>query len=344
MSQLIRRVLVRSLDDIVVEKAPAPVPGNDELLVRTAVVGVCGSDTHAAAGHHPFIDLPYHPGHEAVGVVVAAGRAAGDFAPGDRVIVEPNLYCGRCAQCRSGRYNICQELKVFGCQTPGALADLFTIPADRAHRVPEGMTDMQAVLVEPLATPVHAVGKAGDLTGRTVAVLGAGPIGLFTLVAARHAGAERIVVTDLRQGKRDRALRLGADAALPADASDLAALARTELGGPADVVFDCVAREQSMAQATDLIAKGGHIVVVGVGAAGTTPIRLDLVQDREIRIEGTLMYTADDYRLALSLISSHSFDTAEIVTATFPLEETAAAFRTSLDPEHVKVVVTVDGP
>lgn len=342
MTQLIRRVLVRSLDDIVVEKATAPVPGNDELLVRPTVVGVCGSDTHAAAGHHPFIDLPYHPGHEAVGVVVATGRGDEDFAPGDRVIVEPNLYCGHCPQCRSGRYNICQELKVFGCQTPGALADLFTIPAGRVHHVPDGMTDLQAVLVEPLATPVHAVAKAGDLTGRTVVVLGAGPIGLFTLIAARHAGAERIVVTDLQQGKLDRALRLGADAALPADASDLIALAQQALGGPADVVFDCVAREQSMAQATDLVAKGGQVVVVGVGAAGTTPVRLDLVQDREIRIEGTLMYTTDDYRVAMSLIVSGDFDTAEIITATYPLEEAAAAFSASLDPEHVKVLVTVD--
>ncbi|MEU7060857.1 alcohol dehydrogenase catalytic domain-containing protein [Streptomyces sp. NPDC046197] len=343
MTQQIRRVLVRSFEDIVIERVPAPVAQDDELLVRTTVVGVCGSDTHAAAGHHPFIDLPYRPGHEAVGVVVATGRGVGDFAPGDRVIVEPNLYCGRCPQCRSGRYNICQELKVFGCQTPGALADLFTIPARRVHRVPDGMTDLQAVLVEPLATPVHAVAKAGDLTGRTVAVLGAGPIGLLTVVAARHAGAARIAVTELLESKRARALRLGADVALPAGAPDLVDRAHEALGGPVDVVFDCVARGQSMAQATDMVAKGGHIVVVGVGAAGTTPVRLDLVQDREIRIEGTLMYTAEDYRTAMSLIASGAVDTAELVTATFPLEDAAMAFSASLDLEQVKVLVTADG-
>ncbi|MGW1026811.1 zinc-dependent alcohol dehydrogenase [Streptomyces sp. NPDC002577] len=344
MTQQIRRVLVRSLDDITIEHVSAPVPGDDELLIRTTVVGVCGSDTHAAAGHHPFIDLPYRPGHEAVGVVAAAGKGAEDFAPGDRVIIEPNLYCGRCPQCRSGRYNICQELEVFGCQTPGAMTDLFTIPADRVHRVPDGMTDIEAALVEPLATPVHAVAKAGDLTGRTVAVLGAGPIGLLTLLAARHAGAARIAVTDLLDGKRERALRLGADTALPADAPDLVQQAHAALGGAVDVVFDCVSREQSMAQATDLVAKGGHIVVVGVGAAGTTPIRLDLVQDREIRIEGTLMYTGEDYRTAMSLIASGAVDTAEIVTATYPLEDAAKAFAASVDPEQVKVLVTVDGP
>ncbi|MFE4214905.1 zinc-binding dehydrogenase [Streptomyces sp. NPDC056844] len=341
MPQLNRRVLVRSLHDISIEEVPVPEPGPGELLVRSSVVGICGSDTHAALGHHPFIDLPYRPGHEVVGVVVATGAGAEGFAPGTRVIVEPNLYCGTCPQCRSGRYNICRQLEVFGCQTPGGMADLFTIPAGRVHRVPEAMSDLQAALVEPLATPVHAVAKAGDLTGRTVAVLGAGPIGLLVVAAARHAGAARIVVTDLLENKRRRAVRLGADDAFPADASDLAARAHAVLDGPADVVFDCVAREQSMAQAIDVVAKGGRIIVVGVGAPGPTPIRLDLVQDREIRVEGTLMYTADDYRTALGLIASGVIDTDAIITATYPLQDAGKAFAASLQPEHVKVLVTV---
>ena len=344
MSQQVRRVLVRSIDDITVERIPAPVAGDGELLVRPTVVGVCGSDTHAALGRHPFMSLPYNPGHEAAGVVAAVGAGAEEFAPGDRVIIEPNLFCGLCAQCRTGRYNICQELRVFGCQTPGAMTDLFAIPADRVHRVPDGMTDIEAALVEPLATPVHAVAKAGDLSGRTVAVLGAGPIGLLVLAAARHAGAAKIAVTDLLPGKRDRALRLGADAVLAADAPELITQAQAALGGPVDVVFDCVAREQSMAQATDLVAKGGRIIIVGVGAAGPTPVRLDLVQDREIRIEGTLMYTAEDYRAAISLISCGDVDTDEIVTATYALEDAGKAFTASLAPEHVKVLVTVEAP
>ena len=340
MPQPNRRVLVRSIDDISLEEVPVPQPGDGELLIRSTLIGVCGSDTHAALGHHPFIDLPYRPGHEVVGVVAAVGEGAGDFTPGTRVIVEPNLYCGRCPQCRSGRYNICRELRVFGCQTPGGMAELFTIAADRVHRVPEGMPDLHAALVEPLATPVHAVAKAGDLTGRTVAVLGAGPIGLLVLAAARHAGAARVVVTDLLDTKRERAVRLGATEALPADATDLVARAHAALGAPADVVFDCVTREQSMAQAVDLVAKGGRIVVVGVGAPGPTPVRLDLVQDREIRVEGTLMYTADDYRTALGLLTSGAVDAEALVTATYPLEEAREAFAAALRPEHVKVLVT----
>ncbi|MER5631741.1 zinc-dependent alcohol dehydrogenase [Streptomyces nitrosporeus] len=344
MPQRNRRVLVRSIEDISIEEVAVPRPGPGELLVRSSVVGICGSDTHAARGHHPFIGLPYRPGHEVVGTVTATGAGAEGFAPGTRVIVEPNLYCGRCAQCRSGRYNICRELKVFGCQTPGGMADFFTVPADRVHRVPDGMSDLEAALVEPLATPVHAVAKAGDLTGRTVAVLGAGPIGLLVLAAARHAGAARIVVTDLLATKRERALKLGADGAFSAGATGLADEARGVLGGPADVVFDCVAREQSMAQAVDLVTKGGRIIVVGVGSPEPTPVRLDLVQDREILVEGTLMYTAEDYRTALGLIASGAIATDEIITASFPLEEAGKAFAAALEPEHVKVLITVAAP
>jgi 2-desacetyl-2-hydroxyethyl bacteriochlorophyllide A dehydrogenase len=337
----IRQVLVRSIDDVTVEQVPVPVPGDGELLVRPSVVGLCGSDTHAALGSHPFIDLPYRPGHEVVGVVAAIGGGVDGLRAGDRVIVEPNLYCGACPQCRTGRYNICQELKVFGCQTPGGMADLFTIAADRVHPVPAGMSDVEAVIVEPLATPVHAVAKAGDLRGRTVAILGAGPIGLLVMLAAKHAGAARILVTDLLASKRERALRMGAHVTLPADDPDCAAFAHGALGGAADVVFDCVAREQSMAQAIDMVAKGGLVVVVGVGAAGGTPVRLDLIQDREIRVEGALMYVADDFRTAISMIAAGAVDIGEMVTATYPLDRAGEAFAASRDPEQVKVLVTV---
>jgi L-iditol 2-dehydrogenase len=342
MTEHMRQVLVRSIDDVTVEKVPVPVPGDGEVLLRTTLAGVCGSDMHAALGSHPFIALPYRPGHELVAVVEAVGPGVTGPPVGQRVVVEPNLSCGKCAQCRAGRYNICQELKVFGCQTPGGMADRFVIAADRLHPVPDTLSDEAAALVEPLATPVHAVRKAGDLRGRTVAVLGAGPIGLLVLVAARQAGARRVVVSDLLAGKRARALRMGADAALAADDPDLVSRAHTALAGPADVVFDCVTRAQSLAQAIELVTKGGQIVVVGVGAAGDTAVRMDLVQDREIRIEGALMYVQEDFRAALEMLQAGAVDVAEMITATFPLAQADRAFAACRDPEQVKILVTID--
>lgn len=337
-----RQVLVTSARDITVERVAWPgAPGEGQLRVRSTMVGICGSDLHAAAGSHPFIALPYRPGHEVVGVVDTVGPGAAGFAEGDRVVVEPNLACGRCRHCRSGRYNICRELAVFGCQTAGGMADAFLIAADRLHHVPGGMSDQLAALVEPLATPVHAVAKAGIGPGSRVAVLGAGPIGLLVLVAARHAGAEAVVVTDVLAGKLDRARRLGADDALDARDPVLAARARAALGGQApDVVFDCVATAGSMAQAVELVDKGGVVVVVGV-AAGPVTVGLHLVQDRELSVLGSLMYVGQDVRRAIELLGSGALAADDLVTAVFPLERAAEAFAATAAPEQVKVLVSV---
>ncbi len=336
-----RQVKVTSMDDIVIEQVAAPAAAPGHVVVRSVVVGVCGSDMHAALGNHPFIDLPYQPGHEAVGVVTEVGEGVSTVQPGDRIVIEPNLACGTCPQCAAGRYNICATLEVFGCQTPGALADYFAIPADRVHVLPETMTYLEAAFIEPLATPVHAVAKAGELTGRTVAVLGAGPIGLLVLIAAKAAGAARIVVSDLLPSKRERAQRVGATGVVDGGQQDSVAAAKAVLGGDADVVFDCVSRGASLAQAVDLVAKGGQIVVVGVGLSGTTPVRIDLVQDRELRIEGALMYTQPDYTTAFRLIGAGAVPVDDLVTAVYPFEESAQAFRASTDPEQVKVLVSM---
>jgi 2-desacetyl-2-hydroxyethyl bacteriochlorophyllide A dehydrogenase len=334
-----RQVVVASFDDITTERVPAPSPGPGEALVHSTLVGICGSDLHAAQGRHPHIPLPYRPGHEAVGVVRQLGPGATGVQVGDRVVVEPNLYCGTCPPCEEGRYNICRELAVFGCQTAGAMSDLFTIPAHRLHTLPDALSDTAAALVEPAATAVHAVRRAGDLDGRRVAVLGAGPIGLLVLAVARRAGA-RCVSSDPLEGKRRLAEGAGALAGVPSGAADFTEQVHKALDGPADVVFDCVATEPSMAQATALVAKGGTVMVVGV-PAGPVAVRLDLVQDWEIQVTGNLMYVRDDMREALAMAASGEIPTRELVTATYPLDQAGDAFRAAREPGQTKVLVRV---
>ena len=340
-----RRVLVNRLDDISIEMVPEAAPGPGEARVRSTLVGICGSDMHAASGHHPFIDLPYRPGHEAIGVVDAVGAGVDESWIGRRVAVEPNLACGHCRQCLAGRYNICRELLVFGCQMPGALADSFCIATDRLVALPDDLDDAHAILIEPLATPVHAVRRAaetvGDLRDRRVVVIGAGPIGLFVMLAARHAGA-RVVVADLLESKRARAERLGATGSFDPTADSAVESALELLGGPAAVVIDCVARESSVAQAVALVDKGGAIMIVGV-ASGATPVPLDLIQDRELALVGNLMYVRDDFTAAIDLLAAGAVPVDEFISATFDLEHAADAFAASADPENVKVVVTVAG-
>lgn len=336
----IRRILVNGIDDVEVETIPAPEAAAGEVLVRSTVVGICGSDVHAAHGRHPFIALPFRPGHEIVGVVEDTGDGVDPALVGRRVVIEPNIACGSCEPCLAGRYNICETLDVFGCQTPGGLADEFVIAADRVIPLPDDMDDTWAALIEPLATPVHAVRRAGDLTGRRVVVFGAGPIGLFLAIAAKDAGAEAVVVADLLASKRERAERLGATGSFDPTSPTAAEDARRALGGPAHVVFDGVSRESTVELGIDLLVKGGRLMTVGV-PAGKTLVPLDLIQDREIELIGNLMYVREDVEHAIALLRRRTFPIDELVTATFPLAETAAAFAASDDPEQVKVLVTV---
>jgi 2-desacetyl-2-hydroxyethyl bacteriochlorophyllide A dehydrogenase len=243
--------------------------------------------------------------------------------------------------CTSGRENLCENLQFFGCGYPqGGMADRFTLPAGRLFPLPDDLDDLTAALIEPLATPVHAVRLAGDVAGRSVAILGAGTIGLFTLAVLRAHGAEKIICTDPNPGKRERAAALGADATIDARSPEVAGQVRTALGGSADIVFDCVGIQSSMDQAIAIADKGGTVVVVGVPASEVT-VPLPIIQDHQIRIQGSATYLPEDYRESTDLLSRGTVRTADFVTATRPLDQVDEAFELASSGNHVKVLVTV---
>ena len=285
---------------------------------------------HAYHGKHPFITLPVVPGHEVVGTVEALGEGATGVKVGDRVVLEPNIVCGECVHCRSGRYNLCEKLTVVGCVGPldGAMGDYFIAPAERLIPVDPLLDLTQAAMIEPLATGTHAVRVAGGTNGKRVAVLGSGSIGLLTMQAAKAGGAAAIVVTDLSPAKRQRALDLGADAAFDPREPDVVEEMRAHLGGPADVVFDCVAIQATMDQAIALAHKGGTVVVEGVPEADVT-VPLAIIQDREIRIQGTAMYTREDMLSAMNLIADGAVDAESLVTKTHAARASSRCLRRS---------------
>jgi 2-desacetyl-2-hydroxyethyl bacteriochlorophyllide A dehydrogenase len=332
-----RQVVIEAPERLVWRQCRLPEPGPGEVRVSSRVVGICGSDLHAFAGRHPFISLPYMPGHEVTGTVDALGQGVDGWSVGDRALLEPNIACGKCWCCMTGRYNLCENLAVIGCTTAyGAMADAFTVRADRLHHVPDGISDAAAALVEPLSTATHAARLAGELVGSVVAVLGAGTIGLLMLRTVISAGVGSVGVTDLQVAKRDRALRLGADLAIDPAQPDALDQLRSSFGRRPDVVFDCVANEASMSQAIRLAERGGVVVVVGVPEE---PVRIDLpiVQDREVSIRGSAMYVAVDVRRAMDLMISGSVDAEDIVTATFPLAEAEQGFAAARRGTEVKV-------
>jgi len=331
--------------DVRLIESPRPSPGPDEILVAVARVGICGSDLHAYHGRHPFIQLPVVPGHEFAGAVVEVGANVHDFVPGQRVTVEPSLVCGVCHNCTRGRYNICERLRVIGCQTTGALGEYLAVPASKTLLLPDSVTWDQAVMVEPLAVAVHAVRLARFQSvqpGANVLILGAGTIGLMTLQAARAFGAGRVMITDLIRNRLDLALELGADYAVDPSTTDLA-LALEQAFGPqrADVILECVGVAATARDAVRVARKGTRIVLAGVFEE-EVPINLGLVQDRELELVGALMYAGDDFSTALELVRDGRVKVEPVITHRFPLEQAAEAFATADDRrEALKVLVEV---
>jgi L-iditol 2-dehydrogenase len=331
--------------DVRLREAPRPKPGPDEVLIAVARVGICGSDLHAYHGRHPFIQLPVVPGHEFAGSVAEVGANVRDFAPGQRVTVEPSLVCGVCANCRQGRYNICERLQVIGCQTAGALAEYLAVPAAKALPLPDSITWDQAALLEPLAVAVHAVRMARFQPGSDVLILGGGTIGLMTLQAARAMGAGRVVITDLIERRLALALQSGAARAVNPAKTDLAQ-ALEEIFGPqrADVIFECVGVAATAREAVRVARKGTRIVLAGVFEE-EVPLSLGLIQDRELELIGTLMYAGDDFATAIRLVESGQVKVEPLITHRFPLSRAAEAFAAADDRERaLKVLVEIADP
>lgn len=342
MSATMRQVMVAGLDHVTVVDAPVPHPGPGEVRLAVSLAGICGSDTHAVAGHHPLLRPPYAPGHELVGLVDLAGADVDPALVGRRAVVQPNIDCGECTNCLAGRTNACERLRWIGCDPsgalPGGMSTYVIAPAHNVFALPDAVSDVDAVLVEPLATPVHAARIAGDLAGRRVAVLGTGTIGLLSVVAARRAGARTIVVSDVEPTKLGRALRWGADAAVDARDPGFADRVREASGGPVDVVFDCVAVESSIRQAVSVLRRAGTLLIVGVPPDDDV-VPLPLVQDWELRVQGCANYTAADIETAIAITLDGGLSNGQVVTATFGVEDAAAAFATAALATSGKVVI-----
>jgi L-iditol 2-dehydrogenase len=329
--------------EICIREVPLPSPLPDELLIRVAQVGICGSDLHAYHGRHPFIELPVVPGHEFAGTVAGVGSNARDFKVGQRITVEPSVVCGECYNCTRGRYNICDKLQVIGCQTVGAMAEYLTVPASKALVLPDEIDWDRAVMVEPLAVAVHAIRVAEISPGSRVLVLGAGTIGLLVLQAAKALGASSVVITDLRNNRLALASELGADRAVDPTSTVLEDALESAFGlDRADVILECVGVATTIRDAIRVARKGTRIVPAGVFEE-EVPINLGLVQDRELEVAGTLMYADDDFATALNLLCAGDVTVTSMISHHFPLSEAAEAFAVADSREDaLKVVLQVD--
>jgi L-iditol 2-dehydrogenase len=308
------------------DDVPVPQPGPGEVLLRIQRIGVCGSDIHVYHGKHPYTGYPVVQGHEFSASVVAVGPGVEGLKPGMKVTSMPQIVCGECAPCRRGDYHICDKLKVEGFQAPGCAQELWVTKADRIIPLPDSFSYEQGALVEPASVAVHANRRAGDLSGRHVAVFGAGTIGNLVAQVARCNGAE-VMITDLSDYRLGIAQQCGLKNTFNSRTESAGDAGKRFFGSAGfDVAFECVGVEPTITSAVANIQKGGTIVVVGV--FGEKPrVDLGLVQDRELNLRGTLMYQREDYLRAVDLLASGGVIAAPLMSKHFSMDDYLDAYK-----------------
>jgi L-iditol 2-dehydrogenase len=339
-----KRVRIKEKEVVVLEEYSPTESSDYEVRLKVAYCGICGSDVHAYFNEHPFISLPAIPGHECSATIEKLGSKVSGLKVGQKVTFIPQLTCGKCYNCRNGRYNICENLKVIGAQADGAMAELFNVDSKLIVPLPDDFDLMDAALVEPLAVAVHAVKATGSLFGENVIVLGAGTIGLLLAQVSKFAGASNVMITDVFNSRLKLAKQLGVDFTINSREFSLTKNYLREMFGEREVgvIFEAVGIEATIKQAIELVRKGGRITVVGVFGK-ETKVNMGLVQDREISIRGSLMYLREDFEDAVELIRKEKVKVKPLITHIFELKDANKAFETAAKEKEkaLKVLIKV---
>jgi len=332
------------------EEVPDPVPAANEVVVEVGLCGICGSDLHLYDSEMAGGGIVL--GHEFGGTIAELGKDVTGWEVGDRVVGAPQKPCLNCAFCMKGEFDLCyQHYRLDAARAgiapaggaslgAGGYAPFARITAARLMRVPDALDESQAASIEPAAVGLHAAKLSGMRLGDRVAIIGAGPIGLFTLQCALAASAQRVVVVELTPGRATLAKELGADDVVnPREFGDLPAAIAERLGGAPDVVFDAAGVPATLQEAVDVVKVGGSVMMVGV-SFNAAPIRPSSWVTKRVTVRAAFAYSRADYEATIAMLERGSLRTDAIVTSTVPASETHLAFERLLKPNNdVKVLV-----
>jgi propanol-preferring alcohol dehydrogenase len=307
---------------------PDPAPGPGEVRVAVRAAGLCGTDLHAVHGRFPVPDSPVVLGHEGAGVIDALGEGVETLELGARVLLLPAETCGSCGPCRSGQLGLCKRARILGLMRDGTFAELISLPVSCVVPLPGAIPfEHGAVLADAVATAYHAVATRGSVQrGERVAVVGCGGLGFHAILVARLLGAERIVAVDISEGSLRRAQEAGADAAVDARREDARRAIREAAGeeGPS-LVVEFVGRKESVALALACAARGGRVVLGGIGLEAPDLPPLVSFVGRELAVLGSMGYTIDELDRVVQLAAAGELDLSRSITARYPLERAAEA-------------------
>jgi L-iditol 2-dehydrogenase len=333
MAKMRAAILYKPLN-IKIEEIDAPMIGPKNVLVRVRRVGICGSDVHfylhGKIGSF-IVEKPLILGHECSGEVVEIGENVKNVSVGQRVIVEPGFTCGVCEYCRSGRYNLCPDVRFYGAPPyDGAFAEYVSAPEENVYPMPDNMTYGEGAMIEPLAVGLMAAKRGGISVHDKVAIFGAGPIGLLALQAAKSHGATETYIADLIKYRLEYAERLGADVTINALEEDTVSLIKELTGGRGvDILIEASGSPKCIQQAIEAVKPGGRIVLVGYPLV-EVPINVDKILMKELDIRGVHRY-ANVFPTAIKLVSLGKVNVKDLITHVFPLEEILEGFRAHIE-------------
>lgn len=315
-----------------------PPLGPHDVRVRMKAVGICGSDVHYLKKLRCadfIVKEPMVIGHECAGIIDEVGTQVKSLVPGDRVALEPGISCWRCQLCKEGRYNLCPEMKFFA--TPpvhGSLANQVVHPADLCFKLPDNVSLEEGAMCEPLSVGVHACRRADIGPESNVLVMGAGPIGLVTMLAARAFGAPRIVIVDVDDYRLSVAKDLGADEIVKVstniqDVAEEVVQIHKAMGARVDVSFDCAGFDKTMSTALSATSTGGKVCLVGMGHNEMT-VPLTPAAAREVDVVGVFRYK-NTWPICIEFLRSGKIDVKPLITHRFGFSqrEVEEAFETS---------------
>jgi 2-desacetyl-2-hydroxyethyl bacteriochlorophyllide A dehydrogenase len=322
---LARAVLLSAPGIVEVTDVAVRPPLPDEVLIRVAAAGICGSDVELFAGNRPpdIVRYPVIPGHEWSGRVVATGAGNSGFTPGDPVVAEGLRWCGTCARCREGSTNLCLTgYRETGFTEPGAFAEYVTVPARLVHRLPQDRPLEQAALLEPTACVVAALSAGRPRSGQRMVVLGGGTLGLIAVQLLALTSPAELLLVEGQADRRELGARFGASATIePA-----------ELAGAkpdADLVIEAAGAAGTGLAAIRAARRGGTVVLLGIAGAGATPLPPDELAVRELHVHGVFGARADCWPVAIDRFAAGELDFGAMISHRFPLDDVRDAVRTA---------------
>ncbi len=330
------------------EEVPVPEIQEDEVLIQMKAAGLCGSDVHIVfEGVTPTAFKPITLGHEPAGVVAATGARVEGWEEGDRACVVPGIFCGSCQNCVTGRPNICLNRRILGIQREGALAQYLAVPAKNLVRLPESVPfTVGAIITDAVATPFYAMTERAALrAGETVAIFGAGGLGLHAIQISRLLGAANIIVVDPRDDQLERARGMGADITInPTETQPVEAILEATGGLGVDVAAEFVGLQQTISQCVESVVMGGRVVVVGLGPDPINTVPPTVFVRKQIALLGSYGFTKRGIEQLVQLSATGKLDLEKSITHTFPLEEvnTALKYLHEKIENPIRVAVTLD--